>query len=255
MTLPKIKLSTLFPWLLLVAVILLLAYCNNRGEKLRQVWQDRAELADSLRKAGDQDGERLIINNKWYQAIMSMKAQQAQNATKKTDSIQRVARQQTAEIRQLYALLSEPWPVIMDTGGIRRQINENVAKECCQVAVRLADSFDSLQVTDSLKDLANMQQLDLATIQVDTLNLAIKREQRRYNILDSLNRRYQKDTNPRGSLWGGLRAAVGPVSSAGGYLKWQTPGGKEYGAGGGRMGGGWYGEVSIGTKFSFRRLR
>lgn len=245
MTIPKLKLSTLFPWLLLVAAILLLAYCNNRGNKERLIWQARAEMADSMRKDAGEDRVRLARKNAEYEQAMAQKAQEAQQATKRSDSISKVGKAQAAEIRQLYAELGRPWPV--DT--------VKVGTECCGLAVKLADSFDSLQVADSLKDIANMQQIDLAVTQVDTLNRAIKREQARYDVLDSLNRAYQRGAKPRGSLWGGLRAAVGPVSSAGAYLKWQTPGGKEYGAGAGRMASGWYGEVSIGTKFSFRKIR
>ena len=245
MTIPKLSLSRLFPWLLLVAAILLLAYCNNRGAKEREVLKARADLADSLRQAGDDDRALLTKQNWDYQQAMAGKAQEAQSARIKADSIQRIARGQTAEIRELYAELGRPWPV--DT--------VEIASKCCEVAVQLADSYESLQLVDSLKDAAYMGQIDLATAQVDTLEGAIKREQRRYGILDSLNKRYQAGAKSRGSLWGGLRAAVGLVSSAGAYLKWATPGGKEYGVGGGRMGGGWYGEISVGTKFSFRRIR
>lgn len=243
MTIPK--LSTLFPWLLVVALILLLAYCNNRGAKEKQVWKDRATLADSLRKASDQDRVLLARQNWDYQHAMDIKAQEAQKAEKKADSIQRSARQQAMEIRALYAELGKPWPV--DT--------VQVASKCCAVATKLADSFDSLQVADSLKDRANMQQLDLASAQVDSLSGAIGRQQVRYNILDSLNRAYQRGSKPRGSLWAGLRAAIGPVSSAGGYFKWQSAGGKEYGLGAGRMAGGWYVEGMLGTKISFRKIR
>lgn len=243
MTIPS--LSRLFRWLLLLALILLLAYCNNRGSKEREVLKARVALADSLRKAADIDRARIANDLSAYQIAMDIRAGLALKADKKADSIQRVARQQTAEIRALYAELGKPWPV--DT--------VQVASRCCEVAVKLADSFDSLQVADSLKDIAYMSQIDLSTYMVDTLNQALKREQRRYNMLDSLNRAYQRGAKLRGSLWGGLRAAVGPVSSAGAYLKWATPGGKEYGVGGGRMAGGWYGEVMIGVKFSFRRVR
>lgn len=243
MTLPYI--SRLFPWLLLVAAILLLAYCNNRGSKEREVLKARVAFADSLRQAGDDDRALLAKQNWDYQHAIDIKAQEAQSARIRADSIQRVARGQTAEIRQLYAELGKPWPV--DT--------VEIASKCCEVAIKLADSFDSLQVADNLKDVAYMGQIDLSTYMVDTLNQALKRENARYDKLDSLNKRYHLGAKPRGSLWGGLRAAVGPVSSAGGWLKWQTAGGKEYGAGVGRMGGGWYGEVSIGTKFSFRKIR
>lgn len=245
MTIPKIKLTTLFPWLLLIAAILLLAYCNNRSDKLRQVWQARAEMADSLRKDAGEDRLRLARKNAEYEQAMDQKAQEAQIAKKKSDSISKVGKAQAAEIRSLYAELGKPWPV--DT--------VELASKCCEVAAQLADNYESLLIVDSLKDRANMQQIDLATIQVDTLNQALKREQKRYDKLDSINKRYQIDTKLKGSLWGGLRAAVGPVSSAGAYLKWQTGGGKEYGAGVGRMAGGWYGEVSIGTKFSLKKIR
>lgn len=245
MTIPKIKLTTLFPWLLLVALILLLAYCNNRGSKEREVLKARADMADSMRRDAGEDRVRLARKNAEYEQAMAQKAQEAQNATKKSDSISKVGKAQAAEIRALYAELGRPWPV--DT--------VKIGTECCAVAIKLADSFDSLQVADSLKDRANMQQIDLAVTQVDTLNRAIKREQARYDELDSLNRAYQRGAKPSGALWGGLRAAVGPVSSAGAYLKWATPGGKEYGVGGGRMGGGWYVEGSVGVKFSFRRIR
>lgn len=243
MTLPS--LSRLFPWLLLVALILLLAYCNNRGSKEREVLKARAAFADSLRQAGDDDRALLAKQNWDYQHAMDIKAQEAQKHAIRADSIQRVARGQTAEIRELYAELGRPWPV--DT--------VKIGTECCAVAVKLADSYESLELVDSLKDAAYMGQIDLATARVDTLNGALQREQRRYGVLDSLNRAYQRGAKLKGSLWGGLRAAVGPVSSAGGYLKWATPGGKEYGVGGGRMGGGWYIEGSVGVKFSFKRIR
>jgi hypothetical protein len=243
MTLPS--LSRLFPWLLLVAAILLLAYCNNRGAKERQVLKERAAMSDSLRQAGDDDRALLAKQNWDYQQAMDIKALEVQKQAIRADSIQRIARGQTDEIRALYAELGKPWPV--DT--------VEIASKCCEVAVKLADSFDSLQVADNLKDAAYMSQIDLSTYMVDTLNQALKRESARYDKLDSLNKRYQAGAKLKGSLWGGLRAAVGPVSSAGAYLKWATPGGKEYGVGGGRMGGGWYGEISVGTKFSFRRIR
>jgi hypothetical protein len=245
MTIPKLNLSRLFPWLLIVALILMFAYCQNRGAKERQVLKDRADMSDSLRKDAGEDRVRLARQLWEYDNNQKTYQYQAQQAGKRADSIQRVARGQTAEIRALYAELGRPWPV--DT--------VEIASKCCEVAVKLADSFDSLQVADNLKDVAYMAQIDLSTYMVDTLNQALKRENARYDKLDSLNKRYQLGAKLRGSLWGGLRAAVGPVSSAGGWLKWQTAGGKEYGGGVGRIGGGWYIEGTVGVKFSFKRIR
>lgn len=220
----------------LIALLILLGYCDNRRQTDQRINQERLRLADSLRAAQVQTMREQHTRLYDYSVQLDMHRFQAQQQAKKTDSIDKVARNQSAEIRQLYAELGKPWPV--DT--------VEIASKCCEVARGLADSYDALRVADSLKDGAYLAQIDLATVQVDSLAAALYGSDRRYHILDSLNRAALRMSKPRGRLLVGVSGGYSPgFSFAGPEIGYMGPGGILWKAGVGVTNGGllWHGGI------------
>lgn len=221
---------------LLIAALILLKRCGKDRDTYRA-------QSDYLRWEAQADDSARLRQEWQYSNDTATYRSEARQQAKKADSIGKIARGQIGEIRQLYALLREPF----DTAT--RII---ISERCCDSAVALADAYESLLLVDSLKDGAYMSQIDLATVRIDTLQNQLDRSDRRFWVMDSLNRVVVRQGKVRGSVWVGAGGMIGPVSSAGVYIKYQGER-KEYTLGAGMQPGGWYGEFKVGTKISFRK--
>lgn len=220
---------------LLIAALILLKRCG----KDRDTYRAQSEY---LRQEAQADDSAQLRQSWQYSNDTATYRSEARQQAKKADSIQKITRNLNAEIRQLYAELGRPWPV--DT--------VRIGTECCKKAVELVEENESLRLVDSLKDGAYLAQIDLATVRIDTLQNQLNRSDRRFWVLDSLNRVVMRQGKARGSVWVGAGGMIGPVSSAGVYIKYQGQR-KEYTVGAGRQPGGWYFEGKIGTKIKLRR--
>ena len=234
----------LAPHFLYLVVIIALLILLQRGCGQVDAANARADKAVKEREAAEQDYQWELRLNAGYQNGMQEQIRKAQQAAKKADSSERIQKLLEREIKQLYAELGKPWP--------RDTISD---VKCCELARDLVDANEAHRADDSAKDAAMLMQIDLATAQVDSLNILSDRWRGRYQLIDSLNRLNQRDAKPRGSMWFGVEANIGPVSSGGLYLRYAAPGGKEYGVVAGFQPMGWYLGGKLGTKISFRKKR
>lgn len=189
---------------LIIALIFLMSKCRNQRADI-QAANERARIADSLRVAAE-SARREQSGKLWeYQETAKVYQYQAQQAGKKADSITRVNRATEQEIKQLYAELGKPWPVDTVT---------KIATECCELANTLTYQIEEERAVDSLKDLAVLQQLDLATDRVNDLQAQSDGWQRRYELSDSLFKRANK--HERAKVLLGLSAGAAPGFIQGG---------------------------------------
>lgn len=228
---------------LLIAALILLRKCG----KDRDAYREHIAIADSLRTAAEQDRKNAATQAWEYQNNAAMHQYEAREQAKRADSIQRITRTQSAEIRALYRELGAPWPV--DTARI--------GTECCSLAVQLAEQYESLQLVDSLKDGAYMSQIDLATVRIDTLQNQLNRSDKRFWVMDSLNRVVMRGSKVRAKIALGVAGGVTPgISWAGGSVMYSGPGGTSIGADVGlsNAGGMYYGGRVL-RVISFRKKR
>jgi hypothetical protein len=151
------RLSQLIPWLIIIALLISLGYCGNRLDNETAARKRDNELA--AKTNADQAAE-IEKRKAWELRYHEQAAKQqdiAQQAAKKADSISKVARVQSQEIRQLYAELGQPWPET-DTASLALR-----AKRCCSLAVQREEEYTALAVADSIKDHAYLEQIDLAS--------------------------------------------------------------------------------------------
>lgn len=230
-----LKLAPHFLWLCVIIALLILM---QRGCGERDAAKADARQAHTLRRiALDQAAADRAALDK-YRQDSAVAAQRTQQATKRADSIDKTRKLLEREIKQLYGLLKQPYDTTI------------IDSTCCTLANDLVTANELHRAEDSLKDAATLDQLDLATTRIDTLQQQRDRWRGLYEKRDSL-----PTIRAGGSMWFGVEGQVGPVSSGGLYLKWQTGKGKEYTISGGRQPMGWYGSVKLGTKISLRKKR
>lgn len=236
---------------LLIAALILLKKCGKDRDTYRA-------QSDYLRWEAQQDDSARLLQEWQYQNDTATYRSEAREQAKKADSIGKVARGQIGEIRQLYALLREPWPENeVDTNAMRKLINSNVARSCCSTAVALSDSYESLLLVDSLKDGAYMSQIDLATVRIDTLQNQLNRSDRRFWVMDSLNRVVVRGSKVRAKIALGVAGGVTTgFGWAGGSVMYSGPGGTSIGVDVGlsNAGGMYYGARVL-RVISFRKKR
>lgn len=232
-------------WLVsIIALLILLNTCNGRSASTAKA------LTDSLRLAEKQarDSQTLHVfeyNNNMQVAIY--RAKQAQDS-----AVSAWAKASALQV-QIRALLGRKMPqATIDTGEFMARVREGVI-QCCPLAEQLSDQVDVLRFADSLKDAACNEQITLSTNMVNAQGKLLDEARVRFNLLDSAYLEQEAAGKPRGSVWGGVETQVGPTSSAGVYLRYQTPRGKEYGIAGGRQQFGWYAGVKVGFKISLRK--
>lgn len=236
-------LKTLTPHFLyivaILAALILLHKCGNERN-------DYQHQADYLRWEAERDDSARLRQEWQYRNDTATYRSEARQQAKRADSIQRITRTQGAEIRALYRELGRPWPV--DT--------VRIGTECCSLAVQMADQYDALLLVDSLKDGAYLAQIDLATIRVDTLQNQLGRSDKRFWVMDSLNRVVMRKGKARPKIAlgvaGGLTTGFG---WAGGSVMYTGPGGTTLGADVGLSNGGMYYGGRVLRTISFRKKR
>jgi hypothetical protein len=244
------RLSQLIPWLIIIALLISLGYCGNRLDNETAARKRDNELA--AKTNADQAAE-IEKRKAWELRYHEQAAKQqdiAQQAAKKADSISKVARVQSQEIRQLYAELGQPWPET-DTASLALR-----AKRCCSLAVQREEEYTALAVADSIKDHAYLEQIDLAIQRGDTLSAALDRSYRNYQVLDSLRRIASKASKPRAKISAGVAGGFAPGFGWGGVsLQYSGPGGTHYGLEAGPSTGGMYYGGRVLRTISLRKKR
>lgn len=245
----KITFRDFFYLAIIIALLITLRHCGNQGASVAQ------RLTDSLRIADKAARDTQNLRQFRYGQDSARFAQAAQHArdssTKawaKVSILQEQIRQKQQDIGTIVPSL------ICDTCESHRLWDKHAA-ECCIMAGKLADQVDTLRTREAEKDRAANDQLTLAANTVNAQAQLLDEAHGRFNQLDSVYQEREAAARPRGSVWGGVETQVGPVSSAGVYLKYQTKRGKEYGIGGGRQEFGWYVGAKAGFKISLRKNR
>lgn len=225
---------------LLIAALILLRKCG----KDRDIYR---EQSDYLRWEAQQDDSARLRQEWQYSNDTATYRSEARQQAKKADSIQRITRTQSAEIRALYRELGQPW----STDTVR------IGTECCSLAVQMVEQYESLLLVDSLKDGAYLAQIDLATVRIDTLQNQLDRSDRRFWVMDSLNRVVMRQGKMRAKIAMGVAGGVTPgFGWAGGSVMYSGPGGTSIGADVGlsNAGGMYYGGRVL-RVISFRKKR
>jgi len=234
MTLPKPTFRDALWLAAVIALLIMLKHCGNQGASTAKL------LTDSLRQAERSARDTQAIQAFEYWNNMQM----ARFATKQAQDSSRTAWMKVSiligQVRQKQAVLRVLVP--SDTG------RSEIVASCCDLAGQLADQVESLQAIDSLKDAGFNQQLTMATGMVDAQTKLLNEAHDRYDRLDSTYLEQEAAAKPRASFWGGVETQIGPISSAGLYLRYETPKGKEYGLAGGRQQVGWYMGVKVGLR-------
>jgi hypothetical protein len=242
MTIPKfITLDRILSFAIIIALLITLKTCGNQRDASLAREAKQESLLQEATAARKQEATRA-----WeYKNDLQVAQYEARKADTAAQLAKASAQSKSAEIRQLYALLREPWPKDTATRLV-------ISERCCDSAVSLANDLESLWMVDSLKDQAYMKQIDLATARVDTLQQALTASEQRFGLATTL---FHAPPKPRGSGWIGSEAAFGKTAQAGVYFKWQTPAGKEYKVGTGLQPNGPYISLGAGFKISFRKKR
>lgn len=190
---------------LLIAALILLKKCG----KDRDTYQQQAA---QLRQEAQADDSTRLRQDWQYSNDTATYRSEAREQAKKADSIQKITRTQSAEIRALYRELGQPW----STDTIR------IGTECCSLAVQVADQYESLLLVDSLKDGAYLAQIDLATVRIDTLQNQLDRSDRRFWVMDSLKSAPVKTWKVSLGVAGGVAPGFGWAGAA---ISYEGPGG------------------------------
>lgn len=222
-------------WLIaIIALLITLRHCGNKGADTVKL------LTDSLRIAEKAASDTQALQQFRYGLDSARFAQAAQHARDSAGKAWADVGSLQRQIRALAGRKTTSWVVQSDY--------VDTPFQCCLLATALADQVDTLKVREAEKDRAANDQLTLAANMVNAQAKLLDEAHGRFNLLDSVYQEREAAGRPRGSVWGGVETQVGPVSSAGLYLKYQTKRGKEYGVGGGRQQFGWYGSVQVGLR-------
>jgi hypothetical protein len=223
----------------IIALLILLKRCDNQGVSTAQI------LTDSLRQAEKQARDSQAIRVFEYNNNMQVAAYRAKQAQDSSHAAWASITTLQAQIRQKRGVLRVLVP--SDAGYL------DTASSCCTLAGQLADQVDALKFADSLKDAASNEQITLATNMVTAQGKLLDEAHGRYDKLDSTVLEMQESA-AKGAVWFGAKTAIGPVSSAGIYTKYQKKN-KEYGLGISVQPTGIVYEGMIGIKISFRKKR
>lgn len=239
MSLPKPTFRD-FIWLAaVIALLILLKHCDNKHHTTETDLVNYLRLTEKA--ARDSQAIRIFEYNNNMQ-VAAYQAKQAQDSSRAAwvaiGSLQAQIRLKRSVLRVL---------VPSDAGYL------DTVSSCCALAGQLADQVDVLKFADSLKDAAANEQLTLASGMVNAQGKLLDEAHKRYDRLDSTVLEMQAGAD-KGSVWFGAKTAIGPVSSAGIYTKYQKKN-KEYGIGVSVQPTGIVYEGMIGIKISFRKKR
>lgn len=225
----------------IIALLILLKHCGNRGISTVQA------LTDSLRIRDKAARDTANLHQFRYSLDSAHAATATKQAQDSSASAWATAGRLQQQIRALMGRKTAP-TAAADHGYV------DTASPCCPVALQLADQVDTLRVRDSTKDAAFNTQLTIASNMVNAQSVLLDEAHDRFNRLDSVYMAREEANRPRGSVWLGVKGAVGPVNSAGIYTKYQKKN-KEYGVGVSVQPTGIVYEGMIGIKISFRKKR